>query len=90
MTQADIITLIQDGILTILKVALPMLGIGLAVGLILAIFQATTQIHEQTLMFVSKIIAVFLSLLIFGPWMLTNLEDFLMRIFDYIRIFTGG
>lgn len=57
---------------------------GMIVGIIVSIFQATTQINEQTLAFVPKIIAIFLALLVFGGWMLTNLSDFSYRMFGYI------
>ena len=70
--------------MTVLIVSLPMLGIGLVVGLIISILQATTQINEQTIVFVSKILSVMLSLVIFGPWMLTRLTDFTLRVFNMI------
>jgi len=76
--------LVTDGVLTILKVALPMLSIGLIVGLIISILQATTQVNEQTIVFVSKILAVFISLIVFGQWMLAQLQDFTLRVFDRI------
>ncbi|MCL2002676.1 MAG: flagellar biosynthetic protein FliQ [Oscillospiraceae bacterium] len=62
--------------MTILTVAAPMLLIGLAAGLIVSILQATTQINEQTIVFVTKILSVFLTLIIFGNWMLTRLSEF--------------
>jgi flagellar biosynthetic protein FliQ len=75
----------QDAVYTILKVAAPMLLTGMAVGVIISIFQATTQINEQTLAFVPKIIAILLSLVIFGGWMLSNLSDFTLRMFSMIE-----
>lgn len=65
-------------------VSAPPLIMGMIVGIIVSIFQATTQINEQTLAFVPKIIAIFLALLVFGGWMLTNLSDFSYRMFGYI------
>ena len=59
-----------------LKVALPLLLVGLAVGLIISVFQAVTQIQEQTLTFVPKIIAVFVVILITGGWMIGEIKDF--------------
>ncbi|GMA61552.1 flagellar biosynthesis protein FliQ [Alicyclobacillus fastidiosus] len=64
----------------VVKLTAPVLLLGLAVGLLVSIFQATTQIQEQTLAFVPKIVAVIVALLIFGPWMLTNLTDFTTNI----------
>lgn len=70
-------------------VAAPILVIALAVGLIISIFQAVTQIQEQTLVFVPKMIAVFIGLLIFGPWMLRQLLNFTENIFGNLSHFTG-
>lgn len=74
----------QDAVTTIMMVAAPPLIIGMIVGIIVSIFQATTQINEQSLAFVPKIIAIFIALLVFGGWMLTSLSDFTLRIFEYI------
>lgn len=68
--------LAREGITTILLVSAPVLGIGLAVGLLVSIFQATTQIQEPTLAFVPKIAAVLLALLIFGGWIMRIVTDF--------------
>jgi flagellar biosynthesis protein FliQ len=84
LEQAEIIKVIQDAVTTIMLVAAPMLIVGMVVGIIVSIFQATTQINEQTLAFVPKIIAIFVALLVFGGWMLTNLTDFTNRIYGYI------
>ncbi len=84
-TQAEIIQVIQEGVYTILIVAAPMLVLGLIVGLLVSIIQATTQIHEQTLSFVPKIVAIFAALIIFGGFMLTRLSEFTLRIFSYVN-----
>ena len=84
MEQTEIIKVIQDAVITIMLVSAPPLIMGMIVGIIVSIFQATTQINEQTLAFVPKIIAIFLALLVFGGWMLTNLSDFSYRMFGYI------
>lgn len=81
--QATIITIMQDAISTVLTVALPPILIGLVVGIIISIFQAATQINEQTLTFVPKIIAILVALLIFGGLMLNNLTEFTTRIYEY-------
>ncbi|WP_066684193.1 flagellar biosynthesis protein FliQ [Christensenella intestinihominis] len=83
MDQATIITIMQDAISTVLTVALPPILIGLVVGIIISIFQAATQINEQTLTFVPKIIAILVALLIFGGMMLNNLTEFTTRIYEY-------
>ena len=61
-------------------VSAPMLGLGLLVGLLVSIFQATTSIQEQTLAFIPKIIAVFVAILIFGPWMLRIMVEYLTNL----------
>lgn len=76
MTQQIVIDIVSRGILTVLIVALPPLSIGLIAGLIMSIFQTVTSIQEPTLAFIPKILAVFLALIVFGPWMLTNLVEF--------------
>lgn len=83
MQQGDIVRVISEAINTIIVVAAPLLVVAMVVGVIVSIFQATTQINEQTLSFVPKIIAIFVALLIFGGWMLTNLTEFTARVFDY-------
>lgn len=84
MDQSTVIKVMQDAVTTIMLVAAPPLIIGMVVGIIVSIFQATTQINEQTLAFVPKILAIFIALLVFGGWMLTNLSDFALRLFEYI------
>ncbi|KNF08829.1 flagellar biosynthetic protein FliQ [Gottschalkia purinilytica] len=81
MSQGDVLNIAQQAMTTILMVSAPMLGIGLLVGLIVSIFQATTQIQEATLAFVPKIVAVLVSFLIFGPWMLRVVIEFTQNLF---------
>ncbi len=71
----------REALFMVMLVASPMLGLGLLVGVLVSIFQATTQIQEQTLTFIPKIIAVFGALLVFGPWMLNLLVDYTRNIF---------
>jgi flagellar biosynthetic protein FliQ len=85
--EQQILDIARDAVFTIIKLSAPLLGVALVVGLAVSIFQATTQIQEQTLSFVPKIIAVFLSLFIFGSWMLTTLKEFTIRIYDNILQF---
>ncbi len=87
MSQQEVATIVQQALVTILLASAPMLGIALLVGLIVSVFQAATQINEQTLAFVPKIIAVFAALIIFGPWILNKLIDFTVKIFDYMNLY---
>lgn len=84
MDQAEVITVMQDGVMTIITVAAPVLIVAMVVGVIISIFQATTQINEQTLAFVPKIVAILIVLLVFGGMMLTNLSDFTHRMYGYV------
>jgi len=84
-----IIGLAGQAMFTVLEVSAPMLGLGLIVGLLVSIFQATTQIHEQTLAFIPKIVAVFVAVLIFGPWILNVLVDFTSRLLGNLANYIG-
>ena len=75
-----VISLARETIMTSLLLSAPPLIIGLAVGLIISVFQAVTQIQEQTLTFVPKLIAILLSLVVFGPWMINILMGFVIKI----------
>jgi len=70
----------REALTVVLLVAAPCLGISMAVGFLISIFQATTQIHDQTLAFVPKVLAVVGSLFLFGGWMLRTLTAFTQRI----------
>lgn len=89
MSTEFIIGLAGQAVFTILKVSAPMLGIGLIVGLVVSIFQATTQIQEQTLAFIPKIIAVFVSILVFGPWILNIMLDFTSHLLGNLANYIG-
>ena len=81
--------IMRGGGFQILIIASPVLLIGMSVGLIISIFQATTSIQEQTLTFVPKIIAIFLTLAIFGPWMFSSMREFALNIFSLIPEMAG-
>ena len=89
MEQGEIIQVAQDAVVTIISVAAPLLGVALVIGVVVSIFQATTQINEQTLAFVPKIVGIFIALLVFGGWMLTTLSEFTTRIFGYATTMIG-
>jgi flagellar biosynthetic protein FliQ len=82
MTPELAVEICRRAIQTILMCAAPMLIIGLLVGLLISIFQAATQINEQTLTFVPKIVAVFITMLIFGPWLIKVITVFTTGLFD--------
>lgn len=71
----------RDALTMVMMVSAPMLILGLIVGVAVSIFQATTQIQEQSLAFIPKIIAVFVAVLVFGPWMLSILVGYTREIF---------
>ncbi|ALA54852.1 flagellar biosynthesis protein FliQ [Shouchella clausii] len=81
--------LAQSGVWTVLIVAGPLLVVALALGLIVSIFQATTQIQEQTLAFIPKIAGVLLALVFFGPWMLSQLTEMAYSIYNNLYRFIG-
>lgn len=87
MTEEFVINLGREALLTVLLVGAPMLGLGLIVGLLVSVFQATTQINEQTLTFVPKIVAVLAAVVLFGPWMLGVLLDFTGNLFGNLHTF---
>jgi flagellar biosynthetic protein FliQ len=79
----------RDALLTVIKISAPVLLIGLTVGLIVSIFQATTQIQEQSLHFVPKILAMLVALLLLGSWMLTTMKEFTLRMYESMLRFIG-
>jgi flagellar biosynthesis protein FliQ len=84
MDSQFVIELARKAVETILLVSAPMLIAGLVVGLVISIFQAATQINEQTLAFIPKIIAVLVALLIFAPWMIKIMVSFTTGIISSI------
>jgi len=84
LNEGTVIDLAQEAIKIIIFVSAPMLGLSLIVGIVVSIFQAATQIQEQTLSFVPKIIAVLGAVLLFGSWMLRTLMEYMQRL--YINI----
>ncbi len=79
----------RDALLTVMKISAPVLLIGLSVGLIVSILQATTQIQEQSLHFVPKILAMLVALLLLGSWMLTTMKEFTLRMYESMLRFIG-
>lgn len=87
MTPELVITIAQGAIKTAILVSMPMLGLGLTVGLIVSIFQAVTQIQEMTLTFVPKILIVCLALIFFAGWMIEHLMQFAITTIEQIPFF---
>ena len=84
MTAAEVLDLGQDGIFTLLKVSLPLMAVALVVGLAIALLQALTQIQEMTLVFVPKIVAIFLVLVLSLPFMGQALGDYMTRVMSHV------
>lgn len=84
MNAQIVLTMGQEALLMLLMVSAPVLAAALIVGLLVSLFQAVTQIHEATLAFVPKLIAVIAVFAIAGPWMLTMLVEYLRRTMEAI------
>ena len=89
MSTSDVVDIASQAIWLIIKCAAPMLLVSLIVGLTISIFQTVTSIQEQTLTFVPKILAVFITIIICGDWILTSILQFIQELFgkfgDFVR-----
>jgi flagellar biosynthetic protein FliQ len=90
ISQDVILDITRDAVFTIITTAAPLLLVSLAVGLIISIFQTVTSIQEQTLTFVPKILSVFVTLMICGSWMLTNLTEMIDRLWTDFGQYLNG
>ncbi|MBQ6936106.1 MAG: flagellar biosynthetic protein FliQ [Clostridia bacterium] len=84
MTQEDALVIFRESILLIIKLVSPMLLISVGIGLVIAIFQAATQIHEQTLSFAPKILVIGVMLIAGGAWLISNIQEFFQYIMSYM------
>lgn len=84
MDEGLVIQAFNESVRMILLLSAPLMVISLIVGLFISIFQATTQIQEQTLTYVPKILIIFLMLVLIGPWMLSQLNEYTLYIFNLI------
>ncbi|MDR0934392.1 MAG: flagellar biosynthesis protein FliQ [Burkholderiaceae bacterium] len=84
MTPESVMTLGRQGVEVTLMLAAPLLLAALAIGLIVSIFQAATQINEMTLSFIPKMVGIFVMLVVAGPWMITLMTDFMHHVFTSI------
>ncbi len=82
MNDSYIIEVFREAIYQILLLSAPMLLAALIVGLVISVFQATTQIQEQTLAFVPKVLAIFMVLIILGPWLMNSIVEFTLGIYS--------
>ena len=89
MTPTTVIDLGRQALEITLLVSAPLFIAALVTGLLISIFQAATQINEQTLSFVPKLIATFITLVLAGPWMITMMTDFIRRLFESIPSMIG-
>ena len=89
MTEGQVLDIARQALYTIMLCSAPLLIISLVVGLVVSIFQTVTSIQEQTLTFVPKIICVFLGMMIFGSWILTNLTEFINTLWSDFSIYLG-
>ncbi len=85
MTDVEVIAVLREALMTILVVSAPILGIAMIVGLVVAIFQTTTSIQEQTLTFVPKMIAIFATIILLSSWILRTLTNYTKNVFMMIE-----
>lgn len=84
MDLATVSSIMREGIFTTITIAGPVLLVAMVIGLVVAIFQATTSIQDQTLTFVPKILAILITIAILGAWMINRMGDFTTSIFNMI------
>ena len=88
MSIDDVTAIASDALFLVIKVSAPILLVSLIVGLLISIFQTVTSIQEQTLIFVPKILAVFLYIIVLGNWMLTQITEFMNRLWSNFSLYT--
>lgn len=84
MSEHFVLSVGKEAVMTALKIAAPVLIVSMIVGLIVSIFQAVTQIQEQTLTFVPKLLAIIVVMIVLGPWMLNTLTQFIQNMLGSI------
>lgn len=89
MTPEYVVKLGQDSMMLVLMIGGPILIVALVVGLVVSIFQAVTQVHEMTLTFIPKIVAVGVTILFILPWMMQQVVDFTHRLISSIPVVIG-
>ncbi|TFW25029.1 flagellar biosynthesis protein FliQ [Duganella callida] len=89
MTPESVMTLGRHAMEVTLMIAAPLLLVALIIGLVVSIFQAATQINEQTLSFIPKLVGIFVALVVAGPWMLSVMLDYMREVFGGIPLLVG-
>ena len=89
MTEGQVLDIVRDAIYILLITSMPLLLVSLVIGLVISIFQTVTSIQEQTLTFIPKIVGVFTALILFVPWMLTVLTEYITRLWTNFSIYLG-
>ena len=89
MNSTAVIAMVREALELTLLVSAPLLLTALAVGLVVSVFQAATQINEMTLSFIPKLLGVFLAIVVSGPWILQLMVDYTQRIFTNIPLMVG-
>jgi len=89
VNQDQVVKLMMDALTLGLKVALPLLAVGLIFGLVISVFQAVTQIQEMTLSFIPKILAIAVVLIVAGPWMLDQMVSYARDLYGSIPELAG-
>lgn len=87
MTTEAIADIAQNALYLIIRTSLPVLLVSLIIGLIISIFQTVTSIQEQTLTFVPKIVCVFLALILFGPWMMNSMVEYMTELWNSFSVY---
>ena len=87
MTINEVVTIANEALFTIIKVAAPLLLVSLAVGLLVSIFQTVTSIQEQTLTFVPKVLSIFLMIMLIGHWMLTEMANLMTNMWSDFSVY---
>lgn len=89
MSSAEVIDIAREALWLIIKCSAPLLIVSLVVGLVISIFQTVTSIQEQTLTFVPKILSIFITLILFGGWIMDNIVSFMTSLFENFSTYVG-
>ena len=89
LSEGVVLDIAREAFMTIIITSAPALVVSLIIGLIVSIFQTVTSIQEQTLTFVPKIVAVFLTLMLLGGWMLDKMADFMTKLWNNFSLYIG-
>jgi flagellar biosynthetic protein FliQ len=90
MTDIGVIKLLREALMVTMVISAPLLGVGMLVGLVISIFQTTTSIQEQTLTFVPKIVAIFVTFVLFAAWIIHTLVNYTKTLFMMIEKVGAG